>query len=460
MTSIAAQPSANPTATPSNAQLSALQPGDVVNAIVAKVIDATSLQLLSVLGVFDVQSDVPVAAGTRVALAVAGTPAEPTFTLQSPAADPAAPQFAVAVNLLSARPNAVSLANSKTASPATSISSPAAHSPLPATEPAVQAAAAIVRNAATRQGGLAQLYADLSALVAQPNAAVPRPVAAAISQLFGLRLQASPDGGVDAGDIRTALARAGLPGVDAPAAMGQQLRKAADLGSLLATLRQALKNWADAEPNMPAAAKVLQNAPTTVQTPAKSATPMPPYRNGPTIAQPSASPSLPVNAGPREQALYLLDKTDAVTARQTLMQIAALPDGADPTTLRAGNDATRLTFDIPLATPQGTAVAQVRIERDGGQENDVKAAPVWHASFSVDVEPIGPVHVRIAQVNGKTTVALTAERAESAACLKADLANLEAGLRNAELEPGAISCRSGLPAAPQALPGMFVDQPT
>ena len=119
-----------------------------------------------------------------------------------------------------------------------------------------------------------------------------------------------------------------------------------------------------------------------------------------------------------------------------------------------------MTFDIPLATALGTAVAQVRIERDGKNSNDPEAAPVWRASFSVDVEPIGPVHVRIAQVNGKTTVALTAERAESAASLKADLANLEVGLRSAELEPGSISCRSGMPTASEALPGMFVDQPT
>ena len=57
---------------------------------------------------------------------------------------------------------------------------------------------------------------------------------------------------------------------------------------------------------------------------------MPPYRDGPTIAQGLASPSLPMNASPREQALYLLDKTDAATARQTLMQIASLPDHTEP----------------------------------------------------------------------------------------------------------------------------------
>ena len=461
MTSIAAQPSANPAATLSAAQLGALQPGDVLSAIVAKVIDATTLQLLSFLGSFDVQSDLPLAAGTRVELAVAGTQAQPTFTLQSPAADPTAPKFAVAVSVVTAKPNAAPALNTPGSAPAVvaATTTPKTKT-VSATEPVVQAAAAIVRNAATKQGGLAQLYADLAAVVAQPNAAVPRPVAAAIAQLFGLRLQPSPDGDVDAGDIRIALARTGLAGGDTAPVKGQSFSKPADLGSSLSALRQALKNWADAEPNMPAAAKPSQAAPAALQVLAKSAAPMPPYRDGPTIAQGLASSSLPVGASPREQALYLLDKTDAATARQTLMQIASLPDQSAPGVTRPGGDATRLTFDIPLATALGTAVAQVRIERDGKNSNDPEAVPVWRASFSVDVEPIGPVHVRIAQVNGKTTVALTAERTESAASLKADLANLEAGLRGAELEPGSISCRSGLPAAPPALPGMFVDQPT
>jgi hypothetical protein len=462
MTSIAAQASANPTATQPAAPLGQLQPGDVLSAIVAKVINATTLQLLSALGSFDIQTEVPLAAGTRVELAVAGTPTAPTFTLQQPSADPAAQKFAAAVTVVAVKANAAPVPNSPAnASSAAPVPTPPSTSttPLPAAEPAVQAAAAIVRNAATRQGGLAQLYADLGALVTQSNAAIPRPVAAAISQLFGLRLQPSPDGAIDAGDIRTVLARSGLAEGTATPTKGQPFSKPADLASLLTTLRQALKTWADAEANAPVAAKLLQTAPAALQTPTKSATPMPPFRDGPTIAQALASPSLPISAGPREQALYLLDKTDAAVARQTLMQIASLPDRPEPGLARGG-DATRLTFDIPLATALGTAVAQVRIERDGSNAHDSETGPVWRASFSVDVEPIGPVHVRIAQVNGKTTVGLTAERAESAASLKADLTSLENGLRGAELEPGSISCRSGTPAVPSATPGMFVDQPT
>ena len=57
--------------------------------------------------------------------------------------------------------------------------------------------------------------------------------------------------------------------------------------------------------------------------------------------------------------------------------------------------APRWNFEIPFATPQGTAMAQFEISRDGGG-NEVEAAKrVWRARFSLDVEPAGPVHALV-----------------------------------------------------------------
>jgi hypothetical protein len=162
-------------------------------------------------------------------------------------------------------------------------------------------------------------------------------------------------------------------------------------------------------------------------------------------------------AAPREVATRLLDHTDAVIARQSLLQVAALPD--DPTigAAHADNNAVRLTFDIPLATMQGTAVAQIRIEHDGHQRGEQAKAPVWRADFSIDLEPIGKVHARIALVGDRATVTLNAERAGSADELSAGFGLLEAGLRDADLEPGELRCHAGAPRTPQAAPGLFVD---
>jgi hypothetical protein len=557
MTSISSQASAQPTVTGAAAQLAALQPGDVVSAVVAKIINATTLQLLSAIGSLDVQVDASsasalltggslnngqlaksqlgngqvangsvgngsvgnaapaagslsngplnngplgngapgnrlpanasmahasmanaspapassanassvnpslaaglLAAGARVELVVAGTRAEPTFTLRSPPSDSGAPTFAVATAVLSAKANASPAIN---ASPLTTAA-------LSAAEPLAQAAAAILRGAVARQGGLAQLYADLGAAVRQTNAAMPKPVVAAIAPLFAARLQPNAEGDIDAGELKAALLGAGVAG-NAVTAAGQPFARAADMGVLLSQLRQALKTWADSDSNSPAASSdgssdaTSDAAPATVmrQAPAKVAVPMPPYRDGPTVPQALARPSLPDGATPREMALHLIDKTDAAAARQTLLQIASLPDRSDAGAPRGGVDAARMMFDIPLATPQGTVVAQLRVERDGNNAGDDAVTPVWRASFSVDVEPIGPVHVRIALANGKTTVVLNAERAASAASLNAGLPHLEAGLRDADIEPGTISCRATAPAVQPGPPGMFVDQPT
>jgi hypothetical protein len=117
----------------------------------------------------------------------------------------------------------------------------------------------------------------------------------------------------------------------------------------------------------------------------------------------------------------------------------------------------RTTFDIPLATPQGTAVAQFRIERDGRRRQGTDQRPVWLACFSIDLEPIGPVHARIALTGDRTTVTIHAERPDSADRLRGGLALLQAGLREAALDPGDIQCRAGVPTAAPAAPGLFVD---
>ena len=59
----------------------------------------------------------------------------------------------------------------------------------------------------------------------------------------------------------------------------------------------------------------------------------------------------------------------------------------------------RWNFEIPFATPQGTAMAQFEISRDGGEQEVEAAKRVWRARFSLDVEPAGPVHALISLFN-------------------------------------------------------------
>src|SRR5205814_1817902 len=109
-------------------------------------------------------------------------------------------------------------------------------------------------------------------------------------------------------------------------------------------------------------------------------------------AQPIASPTIAPHAPLETTAHHLLDDTDAAIARQTLLQVASLPDRIDTSAPKADINVPRWNFEIPFATPQGTAMAQFEISRDGGSEAVEAAKRVWRARVSLDVEPAGPGH--------------------------------------------------------------------
>ena len=130
-------------------------------------------------------------------------------------------------------------------------------------------------------------------------------------------------------------------------------------------------------------------------------TPPPPIRGALPTAQPIAQPTIAPHAPLEATAHHLLDDTDAAIARQTLLQVASLPDRIDTSAPKADMNVPRWNFEIPFATPQGTAMAQFEISRDGGEQEVEAAKRVWRARFSLDVEPAGPVHALISLVGRK-----------------------------------------------------------
>jgi hypothetical protein len=186
----------------------------------------------------------------------------------------------------------------------------------------------------------------------------------------------------------------------------------------------------------------------------------PPPLNG---ALPAAQPVLPatlVSKAPVEATLQqLLSDTDGAIARQTLLQVASLPGQADAATGRVDPTTPRWSFEIPFATPQGTAMAQFDISRDGGGREAGAAKPVWRARFSLDVEPAGPVHAMVSLTGERTSVRMWAERPATAAQLRAGVSQLSQALSRAELQPGDIVVRDGAPVQPVSAPaGHFLDR--
>jgi hypothetical protein len=190
---------------------------------------------------------------------------------------------------------------------------------------------------------------------------------------------------------------------------------------------------------------------------ARTHVPPPPFRGSETAAQPAALPSLAPDDAPATMAHRLIEDTDAALARQTLLQAASLPVDLPG----ARNDPTvpRWNFEIPFVTPQGTAVAQFEISRDGAGHEAEAASRVWRARFSLDVEPSGPVHALVSLSHGRTSVRMWAERSATAAQLRINAPQLSHALREAALEPGDIVIGEGAP--PKAAPppaGHFLDR--
>jgi len=195
---------------------------------------------------------------------------------------------------------------------------------------------------------------------------------------------------------------------------------------------------------------------------ARTNTPPPPIGG----ALPAAQPVMPANLNPHaplDAALRrILAETEGSLARQTLLQVASLPDRADVGSPRLDATQPRWSFEIPFATPHGTAVAQFEISRDGGDQSaqsGAAASRVWRARFSLDVEPAGPVHALISLQGEKTSVRMWAERPSTAAQLRAGASQLSVALSRAELTPGDIIIRDGSPTPPPPAPaGHFLDR--
>jgi hypothetical protein len=192
---------------------------------------------------------------------------------------------------------------------------------------------------------------------------------------------------------------------------------------------------------------------------ARTNMPPPPFRGALPSAQPVVPASLAPDAPLAATAHQLLDDTDAAIARQTLLQVASLPDRADIAGARTDPAAPRWNFEIPFATPAGTAIAQFEISRDGSGAEIDAAKRVWRARFSLDVEPAGPVHALISLSGGKTSVRMWAERPATAMQLRASVSQLGRALSRAELQPGDILIRQGAPTQSAAAPaGHFLDR--
>jgi hypothetical protein len=318
-------------------------------------------------------------------------------------------------------------------------SKPAAADPAAAATAQAAAVRAATQAAVIRQGGLAPLLADIAQALQSPG--LPAAVQTALQQVLNLQTPINPP--PTAADLKQAAANSGLF-LESQLAAGTA-PATPDLKASLLVVQQALQAWLA---DQPAAASQ-----------ASAAAPPPPFAEGATTGQPPVASALMATADPASIGGRLLTETGAALARQSLMQIASLP------TVHAGGHAhpaqptSRWQFEIPLQTPQGAAIAQFKITRDGGGSgpDGAQREPVWRAGFSIDLEPMGPIHAQVSLTGARAGVTLWAERPASAERLRAQAGALTQGLQGADFLPE-VAVYAGAPPRATAPAGRFVDQ--
>lgn len=522
----------------SSAPTPVLQPGSVVSAQVLNVLDANLVRIAIDSLALDVQSLVPLQAGTTLQLAVSQSTDGIRLTI--------VPDGTAASAATAAGTTALATAASGQVTDTSSIARivPAAESAAtPVLTPAEAAAVATAsQTAAARQSGLSGLFANLGAA----TDVLPAPLQQAAAQLLaarpaltdalsgsdvqsafansGLFLEAGLAGGlampgeaggppdlkaallvfrqllstydegpVSQGDVTpasgiaavadaaqgsstgsstgSAMTSAGAGGTLLEALLGLSADQAPTLApgeTGIAAAGLALAQEIEGEPVMagpsaaqPGAAGEAAGSSTRSGLAAQAPeVPPPPYRGAAPVAQAVAAATLGSDATTHEVVRRLVADTDGALARQTLLQIASLPGQGDASA--ADRTMPRWNFEIPFATPQGTAVAQFEISGDGGGQAAASGHRVWRARFSLNVEPAGPVHALVSFSGGATSVRMWAERPQTAAQLRASAPELGAALREADLEPGDIVIGDGAPPLPVRArsAGRFLDRAT
>jgi len=315
--------------------------------------------------------------------------------------------------------------------------------PLPQPQPNAPTPAktleAAVASAASRQAGLAPLMADLEQALTSPILSAP--VKAAIAEVLSLRTPLTP--APTAADIKQAVSASGVflePRL--AAAMPTQ----PDMKAALLVLRQMLQGAAQAAPPQAADA-----APRSPPEPA----PPPPFKGDIPHGQKPAAANLPPSLSENAVLQHLEKATSGAIARTELLQFASLPD-APRDLIGADRPPPAWMFEVPFLTPRGAAIAQFKIERDGGGGAEGAAdGPIWRTQFSIDLEPLGPIHAQVALGGGHTAVTLWAERQETADRLRQDQGELSGALFGADVAVYPGSPRAAPPAA-----GQFVDRST
>ena len=299
-----------------------------------------------------------------------------------------------------------------------------------------------VQAASGAQGSLAPLLANAGAAAAQPGGVLPTAIQATIEQLASFRL--SSNGALNVDAVRDAVLNSGLfyeaklASGAAPAAL------TGDMKAILFALQAALRSWLGGVP---------QSKPDTAKT-------APPIRGGGLTAGGGVAAAADLRAlSSPDIAQLLLAQTGAALARLRLAQFASLPEDPEGSRTGTAKGGAEWTFELPFALGEKTTIIQFQLSREPGSHG-LESDNVWRIRFSLDIEPLGPVHAAIVWKHNQVAVTLWAETEDAAQRLRRQTSILNAALDSASLATDKIQVHAGRPEPGKPVAGAFVDRVT
>ncbi|BAS00693.1 hypothetical protein BV133_3099 [Blastochloris viridis] len=175
----------------------------------------------------------------------------------------------------------------------------------------------------------------------------------------------------------------------------------------------------------------------------------PPRRGTPPRAQPAADPLLGNTFSPGEALRTLLAETEGALARLSLAQLACSDAEIGTSGGVEKGAAPGWTFEVPLLADGRTSIAQIEIRRDESRsaatDEQVRG---WSVRFSIDVDPVGPVHAMLALRGAELSVSLWAERPAAVEQLQAASGTFAALVADQDLTLERLFVRGGRPDGP------------
>lgn len=175
--------------------------------------------------------------------------------------------------------------------------------------------------------------------------------------------------------------------------------------------------------------------------------PTPPRKGGPVRGQ----PAVPFLDGDHTEAASTetlagraLGEAERSLSRVFLHQAAT----AESRDARVAQSTPALMFEIPIAGPNGTSIAQLRIERDDHAPTEPGAAPrrVFQVDIAFDIAPLGPVAVRVGLMDGRrVAVGVWCESDDGLVRMEAERENIVLGLEQEGMVVAGLDLHRGHP---------------